>query len=154
MWVQDRFRQLWISSAFLSTRSRDNTGRTEFRYAAVFERNSLKRILVEVCDLVFDSSSCKGWWWSPRIRSAKSEDAPSCVFQRKVREAVRTRMWFQFERVKGLCDISLVDEILWGCTNWEGQRFKIWCIAVVDERGIEFFKACININSRRSTFPR
>ncbi len=39
---------------------RDNAGRTEFRYAAVFEGSSLKQLLVEVCDLAFDSSSCRG----------------------------------------------------------------------------------------------
>ncbi len=61
IWVQDRFCKLWFSSSFQSTRSRDNAGRTEFRYAAVFEGSSLKRLLVEVCDLAFDSSSCKGW---------------------------------------------------------------------------------------------
>ncbi len=36
-------------------------GVTEFRYAAVFEGSSLKRLLAEVCDLVFDRSNVRGY---------------------------------------------------------------------------------------------
>ncbi len=45
-----------FSSAFLSTRSRDNARSAEFRYAAAFEGSSLKQLLVEVCDLAVDRS--------------------------------------------------------------------------------------------------
>ncbi len=58
-----------------STRSRDNAGGTEFRNAAAFDGSGLKRLLIEAYYLAFDNSSCSGWWWSPRVRAAKSEDA-------------------------------------------------------------------------------
>ncbi len=52
-----RFKTDYVSNGLAL---RDNATRTEFRYAAVFERSSLKRLLVEVFDLAFDSSSCRG----------------------------------------------------------------------------------------------
>ncbi len=42
-----------------STTGHGNAGRPEFRYAAVFKGSNLKRFLVEVHDLAFDSSSCR-----------------------------------------------------------------------------------------------
>ncbi len=67
--------RIYSSSAFWSTNSRDNAGRTELRSAAVFEGSRLKRLLVEVCDLAFDDSFCRECSLAARIHTAKSEDA-------------------------------------------------------------------------------
>ncbi len=60
------FKALVKKSINLKTRCEPN--RTEFRSGVAFE--------VELCnDSAFDKCSCGGFWWSPKIRAAKSEDA-------------------------------------------------------------------------------
>ncbi len=56
------------------------------------------------------------------------------------------------EGLKGLGDFNLCDEILEGCTHWEGKWFKVSSTVVVSKEGIKFVKAYLIIYISRNTF--